>query len=360
MTYDQKFADKVRVWCLGGSGGNGCLSYFRENYGFKIPDGGSGGDGGDVYFKSTSRLSNLFELRRAHFKGNNGKPGKSEKQNGTNGKDIHYSVPLGTEVYEIKRSVGSKKQAAQLKTGRDEVKIKIADLDNQGQSIRLARGGVGGVGNFKDKLVKFLDKGGDGENKEYELRLKVIADVGFIGYPNAGKSTLLSALTRAFPKIAHYPFTTLRPYIGQVKFVDESSIIFADLPGIIEGAHANRGLGHEFLQHAERTKVLLYVIDGTVTDDDRTPMRDFHILQEELALYKDGLLLKKPQILAVNKSDRAYTNYGKRFKNMQDNVSIPIIPISAKEGTNLEVLLETLKDFVESERKSEEAASNER
>ena len=122
----------------------------------------------------------------------------------------------------------------------------------------------------------------------------MIADIGFIGYPNAGKSTLLSALTRAFPKIAHYPFTTLRPYIGQVKFVDDTKLVIADLPGIIEGAHENKGLGHDFLQHAERTKVLLFMVDGTVVGDDRTPLRDFKVLQEELRQYKDGILLKKP------------------------------------------------------------------
>ena len=128
-----------------------------------------------------------------------------------------------------------------------------------------------------------MQKGEIGEDREYELRLKVIADVGFIGYPNAGKSTLLSALTRAFPKIAHYPFTTLRPYVGQVNFVDETKIVLADLPGIIQGAHENKGLGHEFLQHAERTKVLLYVIDGTVIDDNRTPAKDFKVLYDELS-----------------------------------------------------------------------------
>ena len=220
----------------------------------------------------------------------------------------------------------------------------------------MARGGEGGLGNFRNKQLQILEQGKEGEKKEYELRLKVIADIGFIGYPNAGKSTLLCALTRAFPKIAHYPFTTLRPYIGQVKFVDETKLVIADLPGIIEGAHENKGLGHEFLQHAERTKVLLYLVDGTVADDDRTPLRDFKILQEELRQYKDGILLNKPQVLAVNKSDRPYTHFNSRFKSMQKSVSIPIIPISAKEGTNLEVLLETLKDLVESEKKLSEEA----
>ena len=132
-------------------------------------------------------------------------------------------------------------------TQGEEVKIKITDLDLEGQEFKMAAGGRGGIGNFKDKQLRILEKGEPGEQKEYELRLKLIADVGFIGYPNAGKSTLLSAMTRAFPKIAHYPFTTLRPYIGQVRFVDDKSIVLADLPGIIEGAHANRGLGHEFL-----------------------------------------------------------------------------------------------------------------
>lgn len=244
MQYDQKFADKVRVWCIGGIGGNGCVSYERENYGFKLPDGGSGGDGGDVYFKSTSRLSSLYELRRAHFKGNNGKPGKGIKQNGNHGKDIHYSVPLGTEVYEVKRSASSKKLA---KRSDGDVRIKIADLDEEGHMIRVSKGGIGGSGNYRDKQLRVLERGTVGEETELELRLKLIADVGFIGYPNAGKSTLLSALTRAFPKIAHYPFTTLRPYIGQVKFVDDSKLVLADLPGIIEGAHENRGLGHDFL-----------------------------------------------------------------------------------------------------------------
>lgn len=134
---------------------------------------------------------------------------------------------------------------------------------------------------------------------------------------------MLSALTRAFPKIAHYPFTTLRPYIGQVKFVDDTKLVIADLPGIIEGAHANRGLGHEFLQHAERTKVLLYVIDGTVTEDDRNPLSDFNVLREELRLYKGGLLLNKPQVLAVNKSDRSYTNFNRKFEALQVSSGTP-------------------------------------
>jgi len=151
--------------------------------------------------------------------------------------------------------------------------------------------------------------GEEGEQVEYELRLKMIADVGFIGYPNAGKSTLLAAITRAFPKIAPYPFTTLRPYVGLARFVDDSQIVFADLPGIIEGAHENKGLGHRFLQHAERTKVLLYVIDGSVEGEGRSPLKDYKVLHNELKLYKDGLLLEKPVLIVVNKMDREHIDF---------------------------------------------------
>ena len=178
-------------------------------------------------------------------------------------------MPIGTEVFQIKRNVQSRKLHG---PPGSEHFVKIADLDEAGHEVRVAKGGRGGVGNFQDKSVWHMQMGQPGEEQELELRLKLIADVGFIGFPNAGKSTLLSAMTRAFPKIAHYPFTTLRPYVGLVKFTHDSQLILADLPGIIEGAHKNRGLGHDFLQHAERTKVILYVIDGTVIEDDRTPL----------------------------------------------------------------------------------------
>lgn len=209
MSYDQKFADRVRVWCKGGDGGHGCLSYLKENYAVRVADGGCGGRGGDLYFRATSRLSNLYDLRRAHFKGNNGKSGKGNKRDGQEGRDIHYSVPIGTEIYQIKRN-----SKAKLLSQQGEIKVKLADLDEENQSFRVVKGGLGGRGNFKDKSMQIQDRGKLGEELEVELRLKLIADIGFIGFPNAGKSTLLSALTRAFPKIAHYPFTTLRPYIG--------------------------------------------------------------------------------------------------------------------------------------------------
>ena len=153
-------------------------------------------------------------------------------------------------------------------------------------------------------------------------------------------------MTRAFPKIAHYPFTTLRPYIGEIRFVDNTKIVLSDLPGIIEGAHENKGLGLEFLQHAERTKVLLYVLDGSVADDDRTPLRDYRILRRELELYKDGILLKKPSLIALNKCDRKYTHFEKRESILRKHAHAPIIPISAKEGIGLEVLTESLRELI--------------
>lgn len=183
----------------------------------------------------------------------------------------------------------------------------MQDLDEEGQRVMLAQGGRGGLGNFKRRNVLDAMPGEPGEQKEFELRLKMIADVGFIGFPNAGKSTLLAAVTRAFPKIAPYPFTTLRPYVGLAKFLNDDKIIFADLPGIIEGAHENKGLGHQFLQHCERTSCLLFVIDGTTSEELRNPLRDYEVLYNELKMYKDGVLLDKPMMVAVNKVDRPYT-----------------------------------------------------
>jgi len=167
----------------------------------------------------------------------------------------------------------------------------VADLNEESQNFLVAKGGKGGLGNYKRRDLQEPQLGEEGEQKEYELRLKMIADVGFIGYPNAGKSTLLAAITRAFPKIAPYPFTTMRPYVGHARFVDDSQVVFADLPGIIEGAHENKGLGHRFLQHAERTKMLLYIIDGSIEGDGRSPLKDYKVLHNELKLYKDGILL---------------------------------------------------------------------
>lgn len=197
--------------------------------------------------------------------------------------------------------------------------MKVADLNEDGESFVVARGGQGGLGNFKRRDVIETNPGMDGEEKEYELRLKLIADVGFIGFPNAGKSTLLASITRAFPKIAPYPFTTLRPYVGYTKFVDNSQLVFADLPGIIEGAHKNKGLGHRFLQHAERTKMLLYVIDGSYEEKEgemapgsksRDPVKDYQVLYNELKMYKDGILLEKPSFIVLNKMDRQdYTHF---------------------------------------------------
>lgn len=240
MRYDQKFLDKVRVWVFGGNGGTGSCAYDRENFSSKVPDGGNGGDGGNVFFRSSGRITSLHDLRRAHFKGNHGKHGKREKKDGQKGADKTFNVPLGTEIYEVQNSHRQGKGDVM----RPEKKLKLIDLDEEGQKYMVAQGGKGSTGNFKKKNLFESIPGEIGEEKEYELKLKMIADVGFIGFPNAGKSTLLASITRAFPKIAPYPFTTLRPYVGLAKFVDESQIVFADLPGIIRGAHENKGLGH--------------------------------------------------------------------------------------------------------------------
>ena len=202
--------------------------------------------------------------------------------------------------------------------------------------------------------------GEKGQDREYELRLKMIADIGFIGYPNAGKSTLLAAVTRAFPKIAPYPFTTLRPYIGLAKFLDNSNLIFADLPGIIEGASENKGLGHRFLAHAERTKAILYVVDGLgnrlenekegiseLKAMNKSPIEDYRILFNELKEYKQGMLLDKPSLIALNKMDMTDDYFLEQYEILKQEAHAPVVPISAKDGTNLEVLVETLKNMAE-------------
>lgn len=309
--YDQKYADKLRVYVSGGKGGNGCYSLFRANYSQVLPNGGDGGNGGSVYFSAHSYLSNLYQLKRAHFNGNSGQHGMGKCRHGKHGKDVRHSVPIGTEIYKIVKSNPTDTR----KKVEKEHRVLIADLNREGKEILVAAGGNGGRGNYNHRDVKELERGNDGEYVELELVLKTLADVGLVGFPNAGKSTFLASVTRAFPKIAPYPFTTLRPFVGKCKFVDGKHLDIADLPGLIEDAHKNKGLGHEFLKHIERTKVLLYIIDGT-GDDNRRPINDYQILRKELELYDKNLLNHK-SLIVVNKSDREHTRYKEKFDELQ-------------------------------------------
>ncbi|KAK1948314.1 Serine/threonine-protein kinase ICK [Phytophthora citrophthora] len=305
----RRFVDRIRVKATGGHGGNGCASFFSESAMRKRPNGGHGGAGGDVVIEASDKKQNLGNATH-HFKGGSGTNGMSNDAAGRRGKHCHVKVPCGTLVKRVER------YERELDNGEWEIVDKmqvVADLDKHGASFLAAKGGKPGLGNriLAGKTTKFgsLRKfmpenkttGSPGLSQYYELELKTIADVGLVGYPNAGKSTLLSVLSRATPEIAPYPFTTLHPYVGIVEFPDTFRLSVADIPGLIDGAHRNVGLGHDFLRHIERTKILMYVLD-TAGSEGRDPMEDFTHLQKELELYAPGIS-SRPSLIIANKMD---------------------------------------------------------
>ena len=281
-----KFLDLAKVHLRSGSGGNGCVSFRREKFvEYGGPDGGDGGNGGDVVAVAVEGLNTLIDFRyQQHFFARNGRPGEGSQRTGASGEDIVLRVPVGTEIID-----------------EDEETV-IADLTAVGQRVVLARGGNGGFGNLHFKTATNraparANPGQPGIERVVWLRLKLIADAGIVGLPNAGKSTFLAATSNARPKIADYPFTTLVPNLGVVG-VDEVEFVVADIPGLIEGASEGRGLGDQFLAHVERCAVLLHLIDGTAED----PVADYHTIIGELDAYGAGLA-EKPRITVLNKID---------------------------------------------------------
>lgn len=312
-----KFVDRICVAVSGGKGGKGCISFETVGAASKRPSGGHGGQGGDVIFVADPRVQSL-EMDRHHFHGKPGETGDSKNQRGARGRHTVVRVPCGTVVKEVLRNGAS---------GRDSryyERVQVCDLDEPLSYYTAATGGKPGLGNSvqagrarksSSASGNFRAPGHQGDQCYYELELKTIADVGLVGYPNAGKSTLLGGLSRAQPKVAAYPFTTLHPTVGRVEFTDAASLTVADLPGLIEGAHANKGLGHEFLRHIERTKVLVYVLDGIgregggvaagVEDGsvvEEAPAEVLRKLKEELELYCPGLS-RRPSLVWLNKAD---------------------------------------------------------
>ncbi|HEX2561613.1 GTPase ObgE [Phenylobacterium sp.] len=281
-----KFLDQVKVYIRSGDGGGGAVSFRREKFiEYGGPDGGDGGKGGDVWVEAVEGLNTLIDYRyQQHFKAGTGVHGMGRNRHGANGADVVLKVPVGTEVL-------------------DEDKNLIADLDTAGKRILLARGGNGGFGNtyFKgpiNQAPRHANPGQEGEEKAIWLRLKLIADVGLVGLPNAGKSTFLAAASAAKPKIADYPFTTLSPNLGVVDLSEGERFVLADIPGLIEGASDGAGIGTRFLGHVERTAVLIHLIDGTQENIGEA----WRIIRHELAAYGEGLE-DKPEILALNKVD---------------------------------------------------------
>ncbi|MFH0820247.1 MAG: GTPase ObgE [Candidatus Peregrinibacteria bacterium] len=321
------FADEAQIKVTAGNGGKGCTAFRREKYvPYGGPNGGNGGDGGNVVFEADPNLNTLVNfMSKKQFKAPAGEPGQGQNKYGAHGEDLILRVPVGTLVFD--------KNTNEL----------IADLTQAGQQIVLARGGLGGKGNanFKTSIRQapdFAELGEPGEERELKLTLKLIADVGLIGYPNVGKSTLISRISNARPKIADYPFTTLIPNLGVVQ-VDGTDFVAADIPGIIEGAHEGRGLGHEFLRHVERASVLVHLLDITHSD----PKKEYQQLNQELALFS-RILGEKLQILILNKIDAVteeeIAKAKKAFKKEK-----PLF-ISAVSGQGLDPLLYRLKEEV--------------
>jgi GTP-binding protein len=328
------FIDRARIFVSGGAGGFGCLSFRREKYIPRGgPDGGDGGNGGDVYLVATSRLTSLLDVHyHPHWKGQRGVHGKGKQMHGKNGEHVEIAVPKGTLVKDVESG---------------EV---LCDLVEEGQRFLAAKGGKGGRGNARFKssthqAPHFAENGEPGESREYWLELKVLAEAGLVGLPNAGKSTLLAAISAAQPKIADYPFTTITPNLGVVAMSGYRTFTVADIPGIIEGAAEGKGLGFDFLRHIERTRVLIFIID--LGDPD--PVETLRVLEEELAQHSPEFV-DRPRIVALNKAD--VTENRERFEEIKGMFPRAHL-ISGVTGEGVPELLETLWQLIERLREAE-------
>jgi len=322
------FIDEAKFYVKGGDGGNGCISFRREKYVPKGgPNGGDGGDGGDVIMMADSRKKSLLDFRYAsHFKAERGQNGSGKDMHGRNGRDNIIRVPLGSVI----------KDAVTNET--------LADLAEPEASFLAARGGKGGFGNARfatatNRAPRKATPGEPGQERWLKIELKLLADVGLIGLPNAGKSTLLSRLSAASPKVAAYPFTTLAPQLGVLHFPGEGSCIIADIPGLIEGAHQGVGLGHKFLKHIERTSVLLHVVD--CSSEGSGPLLDFRTLEKELAAY-DSELPGRRYVIVLNKIDLIDKERLTELQGIFQAEGLPTVSLSAKTGQGIDRLKKVL------------------
>ena len=330
------FADRAKIIIKSGKGGNGHVSFRREKYVPNGgPDGGDGGKGGDVIFVVDKGLNTLTDYRhRRKFAAEPGDEGSKKKMHGKNGADLILKVPEGTIIKDAE-------------TGRV-----IADMSGDNQKVTVLRGGRGGKGNVHYatptmQAPKYAQPGGEAVEIEVLLELKVIADVGLVGFPNVGKSTFLSRVTNAQPKIANYHFTTLQPNLGVVDLDEGFGFVIADIPGLIEGASEGVGLGHEFLRHIERTKVMVHMVDAAGTEG-RDPVADIKAINKELEVYNPELL-KKPQVIAANKIDAIYGEENEIIEKLRDEFKddgIEVYPISAVSGKGLKELLYCVKNLL--------------
>lgn len=325
------FVDEAKFFVKAGDGGNGCVSFRREKYVPRGgPNGGDGGHGGSVIIESASRLHSLIDFRyRSHFKAKSGSHGMGKDMHGRKGSDCLMSVPVGSLIKDSE-------------TG--EV---LADLCNEGDRFIAARGGKGGLGNRHfssgtNRTPRIATKGIEGEERWLRIELKLIADVGLVGLPNAGKSTLLSKLSAANPKVASYPFTTLEPQLGVLHLPHKESCIIADIPGLIEGAHEGVGLGFTFLRHIERTKILLHVLDISSTH----AMDDFLVVEKELQSYKEELL-HKTRLLVLNKIDIAPPDLVEQLQSEFADKGFETVPIAGLTGEGIDKIKVWIANILE-------------
>lgn len=314
------FIDEAKVYVKAGRGGDGCNSFYRDKWNrIGRPDGGPGGDGGNVILEADQNIHTLLDFQyRQHITAKNGTHGSSNHKKGGRGENLHVKVPPGTLIKDAGNG------------------LILRDLVKPGDSVIIAKGGQGGRGNSRGRES---EPGLPGEEKTLRLELKLIADVGIVGYPNAGKSTLISKISSARPKIANYPFTTKEPVLGVVRISDDRSVVVADIPGLIEGAHKGKGLGHEFLRHIERTKFLIHLVDVSASDG-RDPSSDYSNLNKELKEYSKELA-RKPQIIVLNKTDCPQSKELTRaFRKKHPKKKV--FPISALTGEGLKELLVAL------------------
>ena len=328
------FSDVAKIFIKAGDGGNGAVTFHREKYvAAGGPDGGDGGRGGNVVFVADKGVNTLIDFRyKKKYAAENGGNGKDANRNGKNGADLEIKVPVGTIVRDTKS---------------DRV---ICDLKVQGQSMVIARGGSGGWGNVHfatatRQTPKFAKSGMPGDEREVTLELKLIADVGLLGFPNVGKSTFLSMVSDARPKIANYHFTTLEPNLGVVNMGEGGGFVIADIPGIIEGAHEGIGLGHEFLRHVERTRVLLHLVDVSGIEG-RNPIEDFDTINNELKMYSEKLA-EKPQIVLANKADiPQYEDNFEAFREELEARGYKVFKLSAATRQGVREVLNYTLEFL--------------